>query len=232
MARSAAVMAFRAGSAVTPSTLPRVRPPQPAQTCALPSASLAGLLDVRTMEAVGALLLCCPADRSRSNVDPSRGTGYCCMSPDHGYLDFGLRLPRHPGAIVFSESTPVSTPTATFAPSRRCDCRGISTRRLLLQSHRVRCPRCDCGGMLDCVCGSAPLLGCRAIRVRVSPESIYITFLNAIGIVFQFPIECYRKIRVTNKNLYLYLSTTSFQTQLQTIQIIPPLMPIAKSSLQ
>jgi hypothetical protein len=67
-----------------------------------------------------------------------------------------LRLPRHPGAIVFSESTPVSTPAAAFAPSRRCDCGGYqpvgSYIRLLLQSHRVRCPHCDCGGMLDCVC--------------------------------------------------------------------------------
>jgi hypothetical protein len=42
-----------------------------------------------------------------------------------------LRLPRHLGAIVFLEHTPVSTPAATFAPSRRCDCGGISTRRLL-----------------------------------------------------------------------------------------------------
>jgi hypothetical protein len=42
-----------------------------------------------------------------------------------------LRLPRHLGAIVFLEHTPVSTPATTFAPSRRCDCGGISTRRLL-----------------------------------------------------------------------------------------------------
>jgi hypothetical protein len=42
-----------------------------------------------------------------------------------------LRLPRHLGAIVFLEHTPVSTPAATFTPSRRCDCGGISTRRLL-----------------------------------------------------------------------------------------------------
>jgi hypothetical protein len=49
--------------------------------------------------------------------------------------------------------------------------------RPLLQSHRVWCPRCDCGGMLDyvcvSVCGSTPLLGCRPIRVRVSCVSIY-----------------------------------------------------------
>jgi hypothetical protein len=42
-----------------------------------------------------------------------------------------LRLPRHLGAIVFLEHTPISTPTATFAPSRRYDCGGISTHRLL-----------------------------------------------------------------------------------------------------
>ena len=42
-----------------------------------------------------------------------------------------VRLPRHLGAIVFLEHTPISTPAATFAPSRRCDCGGISTRRLL-----------------------------------------------------------------------------------------------------
>jgi hypothetical protein len=42
-----------------------------------------------------------------------------------------LRLPRHLGAIVFLAHTPVSTPAVTFAPSRRCDCGGISTRRLL-----------------------------------------------------------------------------------------------------
>jgi hypothetical protein len=35
-----------------------------------------------------------------------------------------LRLPRHPGAIIFSESTPVSTSAATFAPSRHYDCGG------------------------------------------------------------------------------------------------------------
>jgi hypothetical protein len=42
-----------------------------------------------------------------------------------------LRLPRHLGAIVFLEHTPVSTLVTTFAPSRRYDCEGISTRRLL-----------------------------------------------------------------------------------------------------
>jgi hypothetical protein len=94
-----------------------------------------------------------------------------------------LRLPRHSGAIVFSESTSVSTLAAAFTPSRRCDCGGFepvgSYLRLLLQSHRVRCPRCDYGGMLDCVCGSAPPLGCRTIRVMVK-SLIYVTFSYAI----------------------------------------------------
>jgi hypothetical protein len=63
-----------------------------------------------------------------------------------------LRLPRHLGAIVSFEHTPVSTPAATSAPSRCCVCGGILTRRLLLQSHHVWCPCCDCEGMLDCVC--------------------------------------------------------------------------------
>jgi hypothetical protein len=87
-----------------------------------------------------------------------------------------LRLPQHLGAIVFLAHTLVSAPAATFAPSRRCDCGGFqlvgSYLHLLLQSHRVWCPCCDCGGMLDCVCGPTPLLGCRPIRVRV--VSLYI----------------------------------------------------------
>jgi hypothetical protein len=76
------------------------------------------------------------------------------------------------------EYTRVSTPTATLAPSRRCDCGVISTHRLLLRSHRVRCPRGDCRRCWTvcvlCVDGLTPLLGCRPIRVRVSPESIYL----------------------------------------------------------
>jgi hypothetical protein len=54
-----------------------------------------------------------------------------------------LWLPRHPGAIIHMECTPVPTPAATLAPSRRCDCVGGeggqpvgSYFRLLLQSHR------------------------------------------------------------------------------------------------
>jgi hypothetical protein len=87
-----------------------------------------------------------------------------------------LRLPRHLGAIVFLEHTTVSTPAATFAPSRRCDCGGISTRRLLPSASTPvsSCvvPPLRLRGMLDyvcvSVCGPAPLLGCRPIRVRVS----------------------------------------------------------------
>jgi hypothetical protein len=37
--------------------------------------------------------------------------------------------------------------------------------RLLFQSHRVWCPRCDYGGMLDCVCGLAPLLGYKLLLI-------------------------------------------------------------------
>jgi hypothetical protein len=76
-----------------------------------------------------------------------------------------LRLTRHPGTLA-----------ATFAPSRRCDCGGISTRRLLPSASTPvsSCvvPPLRLRGMLDCVCGLAPLLGCRPIRVRV--VSLYI----------------------------------------------------------
>jgi hypothetical protein len=64
-----------------------------------------------------------------------------------------LRLPRHLGAIAFLAHTPVSARAATFAPSRRCDCRGISTRRLLLSS---------------CVVPSLRLQGNVRLCVRVS----------------------------------------------------------------
>jgi hypothetical protein len=106
-----------------------------------------------------------------------------------------LRLPRHLGAIVFLEHTPISTPAATFAPSRRCDCEGISTRRLLPS---VSTPVSSCvvpplrlRGMLDSVCvsvcGPAPLMGYRPIRVRV--ESLYICTPSPINTtVHQFYI--------------------------------------------
>jgi hypothetical protein len=38
------------------------------------------------------------------------------------------------------------------------------------------------------MCGPAPLLVCQPVRVRISPESIYVTFLYAIDIESQFPI--------------------------------------------
>jgi hypothetical protein len=67
-----------------------------------------------------------------------------------------LRLPRHLGAIVFLEHTPVSTPVTTFAPSRRYDCGRISTRRLLPSASTPisSCvvPPLRLRGMLDCVC--------------------------------------------------------------------------------
>jgi hypothetical protein len=85
-----------------------------------------------------------------------------------------LRLPWHIGAIVFLEHTTVSAPAATFASSRRCDCGGISTRRLLPLAST---PVSSCvvpplrlrGDVRQCVrvCGPAALLGCRPIRVRV-----------------------------------------------------------------
>jgi hypothetical protein len=110
MVRFVAVVAFPTRSTVTPFSLSQARPPWPTQTRALPPASLARLLDDQTWKEARRpsrlllSLLCRPADRWRSNVDPSR-TG-------------------HAGVIVFSESTPVSTPAATFAPSWHWDCRG------------------------------------------------------------------------------------------------------------
>jgi hypothetical protein len=67
-----------------------------------------------------------------------------------------LRLPRHLGVIVFLEHTLVSTPASTFVPSRRCDCWGISTRRLLPSASTPvsSCvvPPLRLRGILDCVC--------------------------------------------------------------------------------
>jgi hypothetical protein len=67
-----------------------------------------------------------------------------------------LRLPRLLGAIVFLEHTPVSAPAAPFAPSRRCDCGGISARRLLPSASTsvssCLVPPLRLRGMLDCVC--------------------------------------------------------------------------------
>jgi hypothetical protein len=98
-----------------------------------------------------------------------------------------LRLTWHPWAIVFLESTSVSTPAATFAPSRRYDCGGISTRRLLPSASTRQFLPSASTPVLSCVvpplrlrgdvrlyvCGPTTLLGCRPIRVRVSCECIY-----------------------------------------------------------
>jgi hypothetical protein len=79
----------------SPSIPLRARTLWPAQTRALLSASLAGLLDVRPIEEARRadllVLFCCVAlaDRWRSNVDSSRRIGFCCVSPDRDHLDFG-----------------------------------------------------------------------------------------------------------------------------------------------
>jgi hypothetical protein len=157
--------------------------PGPAQTRALLSASLAGLLDAWTIEEAGRSACQCPFV-----VSPCRSLTLkrrplpkirllLCVSRSQPPR---LRLPRHLGAIVFLEHTPVSTSVASFAPSRRCDCGVISTRQLLPSAST---PVSSCvvpplrlrGDVRLCVCvrGPAPLLGCRPIRVRV--ESIYCT---------------------------------------------------------
>jgi hypothetical protein len=113
------------------------------QTRALLSASLAGLLDARTIKEAGRSACRCPfvvsACRCPFVVSPCRSLMLERLPLPKIRLLLRvsrprpprLRLPRHLEAIVFLEHTPVSTPAATFAPSRRCDCGGISTRRLL-----------------------------------------------------------------------------------------------------
>jgi hypothetical protein len=67
-----------------------------------------------------------------------------------------ISLHRHSRAIVFLECTPVSTPAATFAPSRHCDCGGFNPLAppFSFYSSLIVCdaPRCDYGEMLDSVC--------------------------------------------------------------------------------
>jgi hypothetical protein len=129
-----------------------------------------------------------------------------------------LRLPRHLGAIVFLEHTLVSTPVTTFASSRRYDCGGISTRRLLPSAST---PVSSCvvpplrlrGNVRLCVCvsvcGPKPLLGCRPIRVRV--KSIYIvSHLLSIHHPLHFYINRYRNMHSPDN-----------QTELSTI-VQPP----------
>jgi hypothetical protein len=127
--------------------------------CALLSASLAGLVEARMIEEAGRSACRCPfvVSPCRSLMLERRPL------PEIRLLlrvsrprPPRLRLPRHLGAIVFLEHTPVSTPAATFAPLRRCDCWGISTRRLLPSASTPvsSCvvPPLRLRGMLDCVC--------------------------------------------------------------------------------
>jgi hypothetical protein len=101
------------------------------------------------------------------------------VSPDRDHLDFGYL-----GIQGLSSSW--STHRSLLQPqhSHHHDAAAAggfqpvgSYLRTLLRFHRVWCPRCDYGRMLDyvcvSVCGPTPLLGCRPIRVRV--ESIYYT---------------------------------------------------------
>jgi hypothetical protein len=112
------------------------------------------------------------------NVDPSRRTGFYCVSADRYHLDFGYL-----GISGLSSSWSTHQSLLQSQHSHHHDATTVggfqpvgSYLRPLLQSHRVWCPRCDCRRMLDyvsvSVCGLAPLLGCQPIRVRV--ESIYI----------------------------------------------------------
>jgi hypothetical protein len=181
MAGSVATVAFLTRSANTPSILSWVWPPWSAQACALPSASLVGLFDDQTrkkqegFEAVVVLLCAPPIVDTRTSTPPGR----CCVCLDYNHHQ--LWLPRHRGAIIYMECTPVSTSTTTLAPSRRCDCGGfqlvVSYLQLLIQSHHLRCSRCDCGDVKVyvpmCMCRWA-VLGCRPIRVRVSHMFLYI----------------------------------------------------------
>jgi hypothetical protein len=61
--------------------------------------------------------------------------------------------PRHQRAIICMWYSSISTPVTAYAPSRRCNCGGCQFvgfyLRLILQSHRLWCSRCDCGGMLE-----------------------------------------------------------------------------------
>jgi hypothetical protein len=63
------------------------------------------------------------------------------------------RLPRYQSDIICMWYSQVSAPITAYAPSRRCSCGGCQFVRfyllLILQSHRLWCSRCDCGGMLE-----------------------------------------------------------------------------------
>jgi hypothetical protein len=106
------------------------------------------------------------------------------VSADHGHLDFGYlsiqglssSWSAHRSLLQLQHSHHDAAIAGGFQPS--------SYLRFLLQSHCVQCPRCDCGMMLDCVGRTTPLLDHQPIRVRVSPKSIYVTFLYAIDMEF------------------------------------------------
>jgi hypothetical protein len=135
LAESVVVVTFLTGFADTPTFLLPMTTLIGADACAvtiLPSEAPRRSIAERSKKALRLLLLflsCCPhrsltlerrpLPKNRLLLRVSR------PRPSR------LRLPRHLGAIVFLEHTPVSTPAATFAPSRRCDCVGISTRRLI-----------------------------------------------------------------------------------------------------
>ena len=77
--------------------------------------------------------------------------------PMHGIFDHGSSPSSSATSTSAQRATirmsysPVFSPVAASAPHRRYDCGGmlVSCFRLLLQSHRLRCSRCDCGGVLE-----------------------------------------------------------------------------------
>jgi hypothetical protein len=131
---------------------------------------------------------------------PSWRTSYCCVSSDHDHLGLGYLGIQE---LSSSCSTHQSLLQLNIRPSRRCDCGRISTHRLLpsrllLQSHSVRCPYCDCGGILDSVCslcvdrhncwdidplglGSCVSIYCNPPLCNTSPSHSY-TFELCLGI--------------------------------------------------
>jgi hypothetical protein len=121
--------------------------------CVLPLASLARPLDDRMIEEARRSPVCCC---SSFIVSPRRLlTLERLPLEERGCTPPRLQLPRHPGAIICMECTSASAPAATLAPSQHCDCEGFqpvgSYLRLMLQSHRLRCCRCDYEGRVECV---------------------------------------------------------------------------------
>jgi hypothetical protein len=87
-------------------------------------------------------------------------------------------LTQHSGATIYIECTHVSTLVTTLAPSRHCDCGGISTHRLLPSASA---PVLSFVCVLVCICvgGMIPLLGCQPIWMGF-PRCIYIPSLSTI----------------------------------------------------